>query len=363
MRILVLNYEYPPIGGGAGVTCRDLCQIAESNNIHIEVVTMLFKGIAEKEIVEGVTLHRVKCIRTKMRVCYPWEQFSYCLSAYRYIRKNIDIGKFDLIHCHFIVPTGLLAMWLKKKYKIKYIITAHGSDVLGHNNTRFGVLYKLIKPEWIRILKMADAITAPSQYLVKKIKESCPTIQCIHIPNGINVDEYHHGKKGKSIITLARLQESKGIQDLIEACSEIDLGDWKINILGDGPYKKSLENLIIKKNLQEKIFLRGHIIGAEKVRYLSEAGIFFSGSRFESFALSVLEASISKCWILASDIEPHRILVGSEHIYSTIEELKRKLVLAINMEPHCTEYGNEKYDWKIVFEKYKSLYKLIGESE
>lgn len=359
MNILVLNYEYPPLGGGGASVCKDLCQIARENGNNIEVVTMLYKGMAEKEDVKGIIVHRVKCLRTSQRVCHPLEQFTYCILAYKYIKKNIDVDNFDLIHCHFIIPTGLLAMWLKRKYRIKYIITAHGSDVLGHNNVRFGFLYKIVRPIWIEILQVADSITAPSAYLVNKIKEFYPTSKCICIPNGIYVKEYHGVKKKKSIITLSRLQESKGIQDLIEACSEIELVDWEVNILGDGPYKENLEKLVKNKKLQDKIFFRGHVTGDERIQYLSEAGIFFSGSHFEAFPLSVLEASLSGCNIIASNIEPHVMLVGDKHIYRNQDELKKMLIYALNNEPQIYQYGNEKFDWNVIYDQYMRLFESV----
>lgn len=357
----MLNYEYPPIGGGGGVVCRDLCEQAVRDGHNIEVVTMWYYGLTVLEEHGNLVIHRVKCIRTQMRVCYPWEQLLYCITAYRYIMKNIAMDRIDLIHCHFIVPTGLLMLWLKKKYKTKCIITAHGSDVLGHNNMRFKYLYKFIKPVWMKILGSADAVTAPSQYLLKKIKSSYPGLGCICIPNGINIKEYTALEKKKSIITLSRLQESKGIQDLIKVLPSVEIGEWEVNILGEGPYKLELERLVEEKGLCDKVHFQGHVTGEKRIQYLEEAGIFFSGSRFEAFSLSVLEASIAKCMIIATDIEPHAFLVGKEHLYNNEKELREILSKAIHNRPQCIEYGNEKYDWSVIYERYNTLYKsLLG---
>lgn len=358
MNILVLNYEYPPIGGGGAIVCKELCQMESHNGNNVEVVTMAFDGLPHFEEIEGVKVHRVKCWRKEARVCHPWEQMSYCINAYKHICNNIDMDKVDIIHCHFIIPTGLLAVWLRK-YKKKLVITAHGSDVLGHNNTRFKVIYKLIKPIWIRIIKNSNIVTAPSEYLVNKIKESYPKVNCECIPNGIHTDEYKAGEKKRSIITLTRLQESKGIQDLIEACAEIDIKDWEINILGDGPFRKNLEALVEQKGLQNKIFLRGHVVGDLRKKFLSEAGIFFSGSHFEAFSLSVLEASLSGCNIIASNIEPHVMLVGNEHIYRDQNQLKAMLADAINKVPRIYQYGNEKYDWEVIYDQYMGLFESV----
>ena len=87
MNILVLNYEFPPIGGGASPVSRDLAVELVKQGNKVTVVTMAFKGLLNKENVDGIEVHRVKCIRSKAFVCHPWEQLSYLISAYFYIKK------------------------------------------------------------------------------------------------------------------------------------------------------------------------------------------------------------------------------------------------------------------------------------
>ena len=359
MKILMLNYEYPPLGGGGASVCRDMSEMMVKHGDEVSVVTMAFEGLPRREECNGVEIHRVACWRSKKSVCHPWEQLTYCLAAFRYIVKEMDIRQYDIVHCHFIIPTGLLALWLQKKYGIKFLVTAHGSDVLGHNNTRFKYLYGIVKPLWISILKNASAITAPSKYLADKICETYPQANCLVVPNGIFSDLYRVGSRKKSIVTVARLQKSKGIQDLIEACSQIDMSEWTVNILGDGPFKDELEALICKYKLQETIYLRGYIRGAEHKRYLSEAGIYFSGSWFESFSLSVLEAMASQNIIIASHIEPHRQLMPEDCIYHSREELIEKLKKNMKRIDFVKEYDIEKYEWENIIHKYGQIYKQL----
>ena len=359
MNILLLNYEYPPLGGGGAKVTNELCEVLSKHGNHVDVVTMAYKGLPKSEINDNIHIHRVKCWRKSKRVCHPWEQLSYCFRAYKYIKKNLDIKDYDLIHCHFIIPTGLLAYKLKRKYGIKYIITAHGSDVLGHNNDRFALLYKLIKPKWLKILRYADAVTAPSPYLVNKIHDNAPQIEVSLIPNGIFTEQYRPKEKKKSIITLTRLQESKGVQDLIEACSKIDLNGWKINILGDGPYRSELEKMTRELRLDDHIHFHGHVEGEVRMRFLSEAGAFFSGSRFEAFSLSVLEASLCGCNVVASKIEPHILLVGDMHTYDDQGHLINMLNSIVKKEPEIITYNNEMYDWENVYHLFNERYQKV----
>lgn len=359
MRVLMLNYEYPPLGGGGAAVCRDMSEMLVKYGDEVSVVTMAFKGLAKRETCNGVDVHRVVCWRSKKKVCHPWEQLTYCISAFHYITKKMDIRQYDIVHCHFIIPTGLLALWLQKKYGIKFIVTSQGSDVLGHNNTRFKFLYKLVKPLWIVILKKASVITAPSQYLVNKIHESYQDADCIIVPNGIFSDVYKAGVREKSILTVSRLQESKGIQALIEACAQIDMGEWKVNILGEGPYRNELEALINKYRLQNVIFLKGYVSDEEHMRYLSSASIYFTGSWFEAMPVSVLEAMASQNVIIASDIEPHRQLLPEDCIYHSEEELIEKLKKNMDRTEFINEYDIKEYDWVNIIQKCRKIYEKM----
>lgn len=198
-------------------------------------------------------------------------------------------------------------------------------------------------------------LTAPSEYLIDKIHKTTQK-QCTLIHNGLCLKDYYTSEKKKIIITLCRLQESKGIQDLIIALSKINLNGWKAYILGDGPYKKVLLRMIDEYGLSNQVNIIGHVSGEEKYRFLSEAGLFFTGSWFESVSLAVLEAMASSCNIIASDIEPHNSVLDTEYIYKDMDDLKHKLENICKAEPHGINYNIDQYDWDNIIDDYERIY-------
>ena len=96
-RILVLNYEFPPLGGGASPVSYELAKrLSETGVYDIDVVTMGYgakwsevspHGIARglpayEEVNKNFRIHRVKCLRSKKEICHPWEQPTYLISGY-----------------------------------------------------------------------------------------------------------------------------------------------------------------------------------------------------------------------------------------------------------------------------------------
>ena len=365
MRILMLNYEYPPLGGGASPVTKSLSEELVKFGHTVDVVTMGFKGLKEKEEINGVTIYRVPCIRKKQGVCQTHEMLSYCYSAFRFLPKLLRENKYDICHTHFIIPTGIVS-YLNKN-KIPYIITSHGSDVPNYNPDRFGIQHKLLKPLWNGIVKNAECITSPSEYLKNLILENfdeenyCDKIKVI--PNGIYPENFKPKKKEKKVLVVTRLFERKGVQYIIDAMR--DIKNYELVICGDGPYLKKLEHQISKLNVTN-IHLLGYI-SYERLKYEYEtSSIFVFTSTAESFGIVLLEAMSSGCAIITTNnsgcsevVDDAALLVRPKKS----SNIKEALIKLINNDQLRNELGakarkrvEENFTWKIIAEQYLSVY-------
>ena len=68
LNILVLNYEFPPIGGGAGVVAYDISKRLAEAGHRVTVVTMGFEQLPSYEEKDGMRIYRVKCIRKNQKI-------------------------------------------------------------------------------------------------------------------------------------------------------------------------------------------------------------------------------------------------------------------------------------------------------
>lgn len=367
MNILMLNYEFPPIGGGASPVSYDIGKRIVECGHRITVVTMAYGDLPLYEVKDGMDVYRVKCWRTQRMVCHPWEQATYIILAYDFIKRKLQISDFDICYTHFIIPTGVISWLLKKKYNLSYIITAHGSDVIGHNNKRFRMLYSLLKRPWCSIVSNASSVTSPSEHLINLMRMTESRAKYVLIPNGIDSAFFIKGKeKKKKILIMCRLQETKNVQCIIRALSRIDLNGWVVDIVGDGPYREQLKRLVEKYCLEQKICFRGWIINKSKehLKVLQEAAIYISASRVENCPTSILEAIACGSNVLLSDIPAHRQLIGNldNNIYFAMDDDKQ---LSIKVQKLINEFNNgltfsnsydiRRFDWKNSIGKYLEL--------
>lgn len=359
MKILVLNYEYPPIGGGASPVAADLSRHLAARGHEVSVVTMAYKDLPKHEIVDGVEVHRVKCLRTKAFVCYPWEQMTYLIAARLFLKKHLKTHTYDVVHSHFIFPTGMLAVWLKKRYGLPFVSTAHGSDVEGYNQNRFRFLHKMLRKPWKKICANASFVTAPSPFLQELIWKADPSVRCEIVPNGINTDTYRQGPKEQAILTLCRLQMPKGVQDVIRAFASLKPEGWALRVAGDGPYRAELEKIAAECGVSDKVQFLGWIDNKSDLlkETLARASVFASMSRFESFGISAAEAVASGCRVVLSDIPAHRQFAAFGAAFVPLEDgaaLQSALQTAMRAEPAMAA-DVEALDWRGIVQKLERL--------
>ena len=372
-RILVLNYEFPPLGGGASPVSYEIAKrLSETKEFDIDVVTMGFKKLAKyQKINDNLRVHRVKCWRSKKEICHPWEQLTYLISGYFKCRELLKKNKYDICHCHFIIPTGILALKLKNKFGLDYVITSHGSDVLGYN-PRFKKLYPLLINYWKKILDNAKKIITPSDFLNQKILEVYKNINQDKIEviyNGIEKNKFKPLEKEKYILLVIRLFVNKGIQDFIKAVSGLNLGAWRVKIIGDGPYRKNLEKLIKKHNLKDKIKLSGWMDNesSQLKELYGRASIFVLPSHFENMNITLLEAMQAGCSIIASRVGGNVEVIGNTGELFQVKnstELRKKIKLLVDDEnkrkgylEKTQERATNIFDWDIMVNKYINLLK------
>lgn len=88
-------------------------------------------------------------------------------------------------------------------------------------------------------------------------------------------------------ITVARLNKVKGIERLIHICGLLSI-PFTYYIIGDGPQKKELQELINTLHLQDNVFLQGE--KTDPFIGMDDADLYLMGSYYEGFPNVLLEA-------------------------------------------------------------------------
>ncbi len=299
MNILTLNYEFPPLGGGGGPVCRDLATQLVALGHRVDVVTMSFKGLPKQEVVDGVRIFRTPAFRRKMATCSTPEMLSYVLGAARFVLRLTRRETYDIVHCHFAIPTGPLAVLVRRRRKLPFVLTCHGSDIPGYNQDRFTLAHRFTRRPLRFILSRAAAVTSPSQFLKGLIEQQLGDYGVRVIPNGIDISQFTPVEKKKIILMTGRLLPRKGFQHVLRALEGIET-DFEVHIAGDGPMMDELRQ--IASRVKTKVVFHGWLRsnGDELLRLYAEAAIFCMPSAAESFGMVFVQAMCAGCAVLGS---------------------------------------------------------------
>ncbi len=307
MNILSVTYEYMPIGGGGSRVAAAVNEEYARRGDEVTVLTSGMKGLPEHETVNGVEIFRARCWRRHIHYTTALELVTTLLPAYRLGVKLIRRQRPDVIHAHFILPSGAVAWALSRRFRIPYVLTAHGSDVPGYNPDRFRLLHRLLWPAWKKILDDAAAVVSPSRFLARLMyRDGCHKPVSI-VPNGHWPLRIFGEPRRHRILVVARLFPRKGVQHFIDAVAGMDNG-WEMIIAGDGPYRAELEARA--RRVAPKVRFVG-FVGAEFLRTLYESSsILVFPSIQENFPMVLLEAMDAGCAVITTNAEGCAEVVG-----------------------------------------------------
>jgi len=208
------------------------------------------------------------------------------------VRKH-DI---DVIHAHFLIPPGLIAVMVGKLTDKKVAVTVHGSDIFIQATNP--VLRRLTR----YVLKNADIIAAVDETVRDKIIEfEIEVKDKIRVtPNAVDLEKFKPHKSSFAeeidlnpqkpvILFVGNLVPQKGLKYLLQAKKQMET-PTQLVIVGDGPLMKQLQEKVKTDKIKD-VYFTGARRDVDHI--MPAADVFVLPSTSEGFPITLLEAFAS----------------------------------------------------------------------
>ena len=283
--------------------------------------------------------------------------------------------KIDVIHAHWILPQGLIALItsLILGRKIKILVTSHGGDLFALRGSLASTLkmYVIKHSHHVTVVSEAMKSFCINQWGIRESKISVG-------PMGVNLKHTFkpHGlKQNNKLVFVGRLAEKKGLGVLIKALKLV--GDRSVNfdadIIGGGANLASYESQVARSGLQSSIHFKGALNNKEVVAYLQLASVAVfpfvvaSDGDQEGLGLTMVEAMGCECVTIASNLPAVRDVID-DNWNGYLVEPSDPLALADKIEQvlkgdfnrdalvkNARQSVLEKFDWSKVGKTYSQL--------
>ena len=301
MNILIVALDFKPNSGGIAEYTHQIAYHLQKRGDEVVVLSIIMENAHEHDV------------SVKYRVVRLWYNQSKKLNikrlylSYKVIKEVAKKHSADVIIANSYGSFTHLCWLVAKLLRVPYAIFVHGRDI-----TKDLGLYAWL--ERILVLRGASKVFCNSSFTqkavmnlkvpAKKIRLFPPGVseKFLQMRNDISRNELRRKfdlSRKNVVLTLGRLEERKGLDKTIEGISYVAqrIGNVIYFIVGDGPYRNKLEDLVTRHKLQDIVIFVGSVSDDDKAAYYSVADLFVMPNRelpdgdVEGFGIVYLEAN------------------------------------------------------------------------
>ena len=298
MRLLMLNNEFPPLGGGTGTVNRAMLErFAQVPELKIDLVTSaLGKSPQEECFSSAITLHKVPVRNKNMHHSSNRELIEYFVRGLAKAVKLHRQKKYDFCFAWSAVPAGAIALVLRRSAGLRYILRVCGPDIPGFER-RYQAIHFFVSPLIRQIWRSADKLVAKSLREIEMIRALDTSISCTLIANGVDLNVFKPVQsmledRPLKLLCVGRLIERKGQHYLIDAVKRLrDEGiDVKLDLVGTGDAQTANQSQVARLELTDRVKFLGYIPREQIAAHYVAADVFVLPSYNEGMSVALLEA-------------------------------------------------------------------------
>ncbi|MBT6842413.1 MAG: glycosyltransferase family 4 protein [Candidatus Melainabacteria bacterium] len=309
--LLLVSYEYPPIGGGAANACRQYAQLLAARGTKVVVLTSAYADLPLREEHGDLVIVRIPAGRKDQHKSNPFQMFCFMLSAFLRLGNLVQVYKPDHALIFFVSPFGALGLALKWFHNVPFSVFARGGDIPGFVDLT-DAYHAVLAPLTSLILKNTTNVFSNGMFLKELADKLLVDKEAINIPNGLEPRLAKTKKvndKLKLLFVGRMVKKQKNflvLPEILQQASELDL---HLYIVGDGPDFDLLLAKIAEYKLESRVTILGWLNRQELETYYQLCDLLIFPSIVEGVSNVLVEAIASGMYVLANDIPDTRFFI------------------------------------------------------
>ena len=310
----------------------------------------------------------------------PYPDYRIALFPFLSATKKVKEFQPDIIHAHGIATTGIAAFQSAKKMHTPCIATFHTlvseamhyiSDDDGIKRTLTGIVWKYLRWYYSHF----KHVLVPSKF-VENILKSERIKNTLVMPSGIDYDFFSKPRRGKDVLNkygiekpfalfVGRVAKEKRIEDFINAAQIIQnkYDELMFVIAGKGPALEEYKKMVEMKGLEKKVIFTGFVPDAHLPILYQNAEVFVFPSRFDTQAVTVVEAMAGGCPVLVyAKGAPAEFIGKGGQCFDTIPDMAEKMLKVIEQRKEFSDEARKearKFDIKERVKDLCALYERV----
>ena len=312
MNVLFLTHSFPRSeGDAAGSFLLRLAIALRAEDVNVRVVAPAAPGLPASEEIAGVSVERFRYAPRRYEklaytgnmardVATSWSarlalvgflgsDFVHAVRARRSFEPQV-------VHAHWWFPNGVVGTWVGGLAHVPLVTTLHGTDV------RLARTVGVAKPLFAHVLKHSAAVTTVSHWLREETEAMVPGVHPTVAPMPVATDLFEPGgsRDADSLLFVGRLMPQKGVEHLLHALASMKT-QASLDIVGDGPSRRSLEQLAQQLGVAPRIRWHGQLSQSELPPFYQRAAAVVVPSIDEGLGLVAVEALLCETPVVAFD--------------------------------------------------------------
>lgn len=235
--------------------------VERSENLHIRrtmYARWTHDKVADEAILPSLRAHPAKLFQLPGLL---W-------ALYRGLDRAVRDHKPDVLHAHWIVPGGLLAVLIGGRRQIPVVVTAHGADAHAMNGRVGTILKRFVLRRAARTFPVSNEIAT----LLRKVEVEAvgPVLTMGVSGDQLQTEAGPRNPVAGRVVFVGRLSDKKGV-DVLLAAAGLAQQVRELRIIGDGPDRDALQQQTIELGVEDRVSFLGKLTAAEVATELNAA--------------------------------------------------------------------------------------------